>query len=283
MLGVMLPVFPGRLALALALPLLLLGLFSLWFFRDPERAPPEGPGLVLSPADGRVVAVLDDPSGPGLAIFLSVFDVHVNRSPIAGQVESVEYRPGRFLAAFDPRAGEINERNEIVLSGQEGSVRVRQIAGAIARRIVCRVRAGDRLSAGQRFGMIRFGSRTDLRLPAGSTVLVGRGERVRGGVTVVGRMPVRAARAGGPSVPQEEVVLGAAADGGTGSHPGAEVRSTLDAGVGRSADGQGCPPLDDARVFGPQWRTGRSGGAWGMGPCAPGSADSAGIGTGRDA
>ena len=186
----------GAASLLIPSPLYGLALFSLWFFRDPEREVPAGPGVVVSPADGKVVALTEDAEGPSIAIFLSVFDVHVNRAPIAGRVETVAYRPGSFRAAFDEAAGEINERNEIVIAGETGRVRVRQIAGLIARRIVCRVAVGDRLEAGQRFGMIRFGSRTDLRLPPGSAVQVGLGDRVRGGESVVGRLASAAERAG---------------------------------------------------------------------------------------
>jgi phosphatidylserine decarboxylase len=173
---------------AAAAVLLALGAFSLWFFRDPDRDIPREKGLVVSPADGTVVAVTQDAEGPSVAIFLSVFNVHVNRSPIAGRVESVFYRKGRFLAAFDERAGEMNERSEILVSGDDGSVRVRQIAGVLARRIICKVKPGDRLDAGERFGLIRFGSRTDLRLPPGSTVAVAVGDKVKGGSSVIGRM-----------------------------------------------------------------------------------------------
>jgi len=171
-----------------------LGIFSLWFFRDPERAIPDGPGIVVSPADGTVVAVTEDPQGPSVAIFLSVLNVHVNRSPIAGRVTDVSYRKGRFLAAFDERAGEMNERSEILVMGEDGAVRVRQIAGVLARRIICKVKPGDRLSAGERFGLIRFGSRTDLRMPPGSTVAVKVGDKVQGGASVIGRMASAAAQ-----------------------------------------------------------------------------------------
>jgi phosphatidylserine decarboxylase len=179
----------GWLSFALAIPGILLTAFSAWFFRDPERDIPAGPGTIVSPADGKVVSVVDAADGPSVAIFLNVFDVHVNRAPIAGRVESVQYRKGRFLAAFHERAGEENERNEIVLASAAGSVRVRQIAGLIARRIVCRVKPGDSVRAGERFGLIRFGSRTDLRLPAGSRIRVRVGERVRGGATIIGELP----------------------------------------------------------------------------------------------
>lgn len=180
---------PAWAVLAASFPGLLLTLFSAWFFRDPDRAVPDGEGVVVAPADGKVVSVRNDPSGPSLAIFLNVFDVHVNRSPIAGRVESVRYTEGRFLAAFDERAGLENERNEIVITGAAGRVIVTQVAGLIARRIVCKVKPGDQLAGGQRLGLIRFGSRTDLRLPAGASVEVSVGDRVRGGASVVGRLP----------------------------------------------------------------------------------------------
>ena len=189
--GALLLAVPFRMGPAAALlvvsPLLLLGGFSLWFFRDPERSIPQGPGLVVSPADGKVVAVVPDPEGPAVAIFLNVFDVHVNRAPIAGRVESVTYRRGRFLAAFDERAGDLNEQNELVLDGPAGRVRVRQIAGLIARRIVCRVTEGRTLGPGERVGIIRFGSRVDLDLPKGTAPTVLVGDRVVAGETVVAR------------------------------------------------------------------------------------------------
>lgn len=168
-----------------AIPLALLGLFSLFFFRDPERPIPDDEALVLSPADGRVMAVADDPEGVVITIFLSVLDVHVNRVPVAGRVISVTHRPGRFLAAFRPEAAEVNERTDLVLETPPGRVTVSQIAGFIARRIVVRVRPGDRLAAGDRYGLIRFGSCTQLVLPPGATPLVRVGDRVRGGSSVV--------------------------------------------------------------------------------------------------
>lgn len=188
---------PWWVALALAAPGLLLALFSAWFFRDPERNVPTGAGIVVSPADGKVVGVHEDASGVAVAIFLSVFDVHVNRSPVAGRVESIQYRQGRFLAAYDDRAGEVNERNDIVVSSASGPVRVSQIAGLIARRIVCSVKPGEVLSAGQRVGLIRFGSRTDLHLPPGSRATVRLGEKVKGGATAIGWMPGAAPTTGG--------------------------------------------------------------------------------------
>jgi phosphatidylserine decarboxylase len=145
---------------------------------------------VLSPADGRVMSIEDalDPFvGPSVrvAIFLSPLDVHVNRSPIAGVVTATHYTPGRFVAAYDP-AAEANERCAVRLQGEHARVTVVQIAGVVARRIVCRVGSGDKLAAGERFGMIRFGSRTDCHMPRGTEVTVRVGEHVRGGQTVIG-------------------------------------------------------------------------------------------------
>ena len=171
--------------------LMTLALFALFFFRDPERRPPELEEVLLAPADGRVTAAGPaGPSEPGalrVSIFLSIFDVHINRSPAAGRVEAVRYRAGEFRAAFRRDAAERNERNELEMSTARGTIRIRQIAGVLARRIVCRARAGDRLAAGDRFGLIRFGSRTDLLLPRGVRLLVRPGDRTRGGETVIGR------------------------------------------------------------------------------------------------
>jgi phosphatidylserine decarboxylase len=169
----------------------LVALACLGFFRDPERTPPRGPGLVLAPADGRVVRVdeVDDPwvgRAVRASIFLSPLDVHVNRSPVAGLVRSVRREQGRFLAAYKEEASELNERCTIALEGDAARVGVKQIAGVLARRIVCRVEPGDKLAAGERFGLIRFGSRTDLMVPRTAEVRVKVGDRVRGGETVMG-------------------------------------------------------------------------------------------------
>jgi len=164
------------------------------FFRDPERTPPVVRGAVLAPADGRVVGFqeTDDPwVGPAvrLSIFLSPLDVHVNRSPIAGLVVGVEHRPGAKMAAYRPEASERNERTTIAIQGESTRVVVRQIAGVLARRIVCRVRPGDKLAPGERFGLIKFGSRTDLIVPAAARLRVKTGDRVLGGETVIGVLP----------------------------------------------------------------------------------------------
>jgi phosphatidylserine decarboxylase len=177
----------------LALPFAAASLASLGFFRDPERAVPALATAVLAPADGRVTSVdeaLDPFVGAAVrvSIFLSPLDVHVNRAPIGGLVVDTVYTPGRFVAAYDPRAGEVNERCALHLQGDAARVTVVQIAGVVARRIVCRVSPGDKLAAGERFGMIRFGSRTDCYMPRGTAVQVARGDRVVGGVTVLGTL-----------------------------------------------------------------------------------------------
>ena len=176
---------------ALALPFAAASLVSLGFFRDPEREVPSVPGGVLSPADGRVLsvdAVEDRFVGPAVrvAIFLSPLDVHVNRAPVAGLVVGTVYSRGRFLAAYRSEAEDANERCSLHLQGDAARVTVVQIAGVVARRIVCRVRPGDKLTAGERFGMIRFGSRTDCVMPRGTDVRVRVGDRVTGGITVLG-------------------------------------------------------------------------------------------------
>ncbi|MBP7146196.1 MAG: phosphatidylserine decarboxylase family protein [Acidobacteria bacterium] len=158
------------------------------FFRDPDREIPADPALVLSPADGRVTEVAPAQGGGHVvSIFLSVLDVHVNRSPVRATVARAEYRPGRFLPAYRPEAADRNEQNVLWLDSARGQLRVAQVAGILARRIVCRTRAGDRLAAGERFGLIRFGSCTRLWIPTGAEPLVSPGDRVRGGVTPLAR------------------------------------------------------------------------------------------------
>jgi len=164
------------------------------FFRDPAREIPKGEGLILAPADGTVVEVTRYPSdelegaAAQISIFLSVFDVHVNRAPCPAVVESVEYRPGTFRLAWQHEASAANEQNLIFLKAPEGQLLVKQIAGFVARRIVCRVVAGQKLEAGERIGMIRFGSRVDLIVPARAELSVKQGDRVKGGITVVGAL-----------------------------------------------------------------------------------------------
>ena len=177
---------------AAALAALVLAVAVALFFRDPPREIPRGEGLILAPADGTVVQVTpysgDELGGKAtqLSIFLSVLDVHVNRAPFPAVVERVDYRAGGFRLAWQNEASVANEQNLIVLKAPEGRLAVKQIAGFLARRIVCRVVTGQKLEAGERIGMIRFGSRVDLIVPAGAEVYVKPGDRVKGGISVVG-------------------------------------------------------------------------------------------------
>lgn len=170
----------------------LLGL-AVWFFRDPDRAP-DGPGFI-SPADGKVVEIVRTAhpfTGEALkiGIFMNLLDVHVNRSPYGGTVDWLDYVPGKKLPAFRPKASELNERMSVGLKTEHGPVLLVQIAGFLARRIVCRLRKGDALSRGERFGMIKLGSKVDIYLPPEFLARVRRGERVFAGKTVLGVMPV---------------------------------------------------------------------------------------------
>lgn len=179
----------------------LAALFSLYFFRDGKRLIPSTPDIV-SPGDGRVLEVSDvDGEGYGrgrvVRIFLSVFDGHVQRAPVAGKVTQTHYRPGSFLDARHPRAPFENESNSIDIASVYGRVVVRQIAGLIARRILCWVRPDDTVELGERIGLIRFGSQVDLYLPKEMNIVVKEGQRVRAGETVVARSP------GGPAIVQE--------------------------------------------------------------------------------
>ncbi|MEI6033262.1 MAG: phosphatidylserine decarboxylase [Verrucomicrobiae bacterium] len=171
-------------------------LFTLYFFRDPERVPPPGDSLALAPADGLVTTVDEVEEKEFLnarvrrvGIFLSVLDVHINRAPIAGNVLHSEPKPGRFLDARNPDCSLFNVSRSWVIAGPAGTVLVRQITGAIARRICPWAVVGDALARGERFGMIRFGSRTELLVPMGAEILVQPGDRVRAGETPVARMP----------------------------------------------------------------------------------------------
>ena len=165
------------------------------FFRDPERVIPAGEGLVVAPADGRIVSiakVAGDPfftqAATRISIFLSPLDVHVNRVPVAGRIEEIKYRAGKFLAAYKNEASQQNEQNALTIVDSHGrKVGVVQVAGVLARRIVCKVNTGDNMERGQRFGLIMFGSRTDLYLPQGCRVEAVDGQRVKGGATIIGR------------------------------------------------------------------------------------------------
>ena len=176
-----------------AIPPVVLALFFLWFFRDPTRDIPTGPGLIVSPADGVVTEAdwIETSAGSRLrlSIFLNVFDVHVNRAPVAGTVKAVEYREGAFLNAMKPESGMLNEQTLVVIDAGGYDISYKQIAGLIARRIVCPVKPGDKLERGQRVGMIKFGSRTDVLMPADAVLKVKRGDRVKGGASVLAVLP----------------------------------------------------------------------------------------------
>lgn len=175
--------------------LLFLGLFTFYFFRDPERTPPANADAVVSPADGRVVVIaeenLEGRPGRRISIFLSVWDVHVNRSPFAGTIRKVEYRRGRFLAALRERASEENEQNVFYLDTERGALVFKQIAGWIARRVVSWKEAGALVGTGERIGMIRFGSRMDVWMPLEAEIVVKKGQFVSAGCTTLARWPAK--------------------------------------------------------------------------------------------
>ena len=176
---------------AWAIPPLLLALFLLWFFRDPEREIPDTAGAVVSPADGKITDVIaaGGEKRARISIFLSVFDVHVNRSPIAGVVREVRYQRGQFLNAMNAVSAEHNEQNIVTLEGSGQVVIFNQIAGLLARRIVFYPKVGDLLQRGQRVGLIKFGSRVDVLFGADARLQVKVGDRVRGGSTVIAYLP----------------------------------------------------------------------------------------------
>ncbi len=176
-----------------ALAFILLAAFMAFFFRDPRRAAPSDENIVLSPADGRVTRVerlapADPQSGTIVSIFLSVFDVHINRSPIAGEITDVSYTKGRFVIATRADASVVNEQNALTIKNDRVTIICKQIAGVLARRIVCWKQRGDSVALGERFGLIKFSSRTDLILPPSVDVEVVVGNRVKGGLTVIGRV-----------------------------------------------------------------------------------------------
>ena len=167
-------------------------LFVTWFFRDPERRIPNEPNVIVSPADGKITEIVteNEPINGKLCkrvtIFLSVFNVHVNRVPIEGTIEDIRYNPGKFLAAFNPKASMDNEQNLILINNGRTHIFVKQIAGLIARRIVCWPRKGDHYESGQRYGLIRFGSRVDILLPENTKLSITCGDKVSGGKSIIG-------------------------------------------------------------------------------------------------
>jgi phosphatidylserine decarboxylase len=200
------PFIGGTAALALAaalivggvgaVPLLILAAFFTYFFRDPDRRSPSDVHLVLSPADGRVLVAgpaQPEATPPGqwqqISIFLSPMDVHVNRTPVSGRVTQVDFRKGKFLPAYHRDAAGHNERSEVWVDHGGTTIVFRQIVGILARRVVCRAKPGDNLAAGQRFGIMKFGSRMDVFVPMTATLLVKEGDKVVGGVTAIATLP----------------------------------------------------------------------------------------------
>ena len=183
---------------AWAIPPSLLAAFFLWFFRDPHRTIPSGEGLIVSPGDGLVTetVAIATPDGPQqrISIFLSVFDVHVNRSPIGGAISRLSYRRGQYLNAMNPASADRNEQNVVTVRGEGIEVCFKQIAGLLARRIVFDHHTGDTLERGQRVGLIKFGSRVDVLLPPEAVLRVKVGQRVKGGSSVLAAMPAGAAQ-----------------------------------------------------------------------------------------
>ena len=195
---ILIPLILGVIALVLgywpvALVLVALAGFMAFFFRDPQRTPPAEGGVIVSPADGRVTRVRalipdDVNSARVVSIFLSPLDVHINRSPIAGTISNVTYTQGKFLMATKEDASLVNEQNALTIRGEEVTVVCKQIAGILARRIICWKRAGDSVALGERIGLIKFSSRTDLSLPPYVRIDVTEGMRVKGGATIIGRV-----------------------------------------------------------------------------------------------
>lgn len=183
-----------------AVPALLLAAFFLWFFRDPERTIPAEAGAVVSPADGVVTDVsplsVDGDPRTRISIFLNVFDVHVNRSPIAGVIREVRYRRGKYLNAMNAASAQENEQNAVTVEGEGHTVIFKQIAGLLARRIVFTKKVGDRVQRGERIGLIKFGSRVDVILPATAAMRVKVGGRVKGGASVLAHLPANSVQLG---------------------------------------------------------------------------------------
>lgn len=184
----------GSLTLPASVAAVLL-MFMLYFFRDPERGIPTGEDIIVSPADGKIMEITTDKDQfltktyTRITIFLSVFNVHINRAPIGGKVKKQRYDPGKMLAAFNPKASKENEQNTLLFSNDKGSILVKQITGLIARRIVCWANVGDDYLLGQRFGLIRFGSRVDIFVPNGTRLKVKPGDHVKGALSIIGYLP----------------------------------------------------------------------------------------------
>jgi phosphatidylserine decarboxylase len=209
--GGVLGLFGNALGLTVGAVVVFLALFVFYFFRNPDRKIPMEPGVVVSPADGRVVVVKDEANagrpGKRISIFLAIWNVHVNRSPAAGSIARLDYKPGKFLAAWAEKASLENEQNVFTLSSEHGEIVFKQIAGWVARRVVSWKKTGDTVGRGELIGLVRFGSRVDLWLPEGAEIVVKVGDNVKGGSSVVALMPagagVEAKRGGYPSGAQK--------------------------------------------------------------------------------
>jgi len=191
--GGVLLAFRTPLGLTIGAVLVFLALFVFYFFRNPDRKIPMEPGVVVSPADGRVVVVQDEENagrpGKRVSIFLAIWNVHVNRSPAAGTITRLEYKPGKFLAAWAEKASLENEQNVFTLASEHGEIVFKQIAGWVARRVVSWKKTGDSVGRGELVGLVRFGSRVDLWMPQGAEIAVKVGDNVKGGSSVIARMP----------------------------------------------------------------------------------------------
>jgi len=192
---VLLTIVSAFIHISIGIIFLILLSFCIFFFRDPEREITKGENIVLAPADGKVVAIeqiqdskISDEPVQRISIFLSVFNAHINRAPVDGEVIYLKYSKGKFLDARNSRASEVNENNFIVLSHKGTKIAIRQIAGKIARRVVCKCSNGDRVKIGERIGMIRFGSRTDLFLPMNAEINSKIGDKVKAGITIMGKL-----------------------------------------------------------------------------------------------
>lgn len=181
-------VFPGYLIWIGVVALVLIALFMAYFFRDPHRVISDEKDIIVSPADGRVTRVEENEEGKFISIFLSPVDVHINRSPIAGKITKITYINGKKMPATSDQASLINERNALTIEGEKITVVCTQIAGIVARRIVCWKKVGESLALGERFGLIKFSSRTDLQMPANVELLVKVDDKVKGGETIIGRV-----------------------------------------------------------------------------------------------
>jgi phosphatidylserine decarboxylase len=209
LIGIVLLAVGHRWLIGVGVALLLLGLFVFSFFRNPDRVVPQDRGLIVAPADGRVVVIKNEKEqgrcGTRLSIFLAIWNVHVNRAPAAGKIIRLDYQPGKFLAAWDEQASFQNEQNVFRQSTEYGEIVYKQIAGWVARRVVSWKKAGDEVARGERIGLVRFGSRVDLWLPEEAEILTKVGENVKGGSTVLARMRAGASvRVADPQWPSQK-------------------------------------------------------------------------------